>query len=175
MFKKALRKLQTVRSENNLSNYFRCKSDYKRLCKTKRLQYNREYLCKIDRSVNDARVFWRELRNLSGSNSTPREADIPLLSWYEHFSALFSADGEEDQDTNVRPTVDVPLDDIEQVVFNSPITDEEVLLAVKHININKAVGGILLPQHIVHGISILLPVIVKLFNRLFITGTFPEK
>lgn len=43
------------------------------------------------------------------------------------------------------------------------------------MKLNKAVGGVIIPQHLVYGVNVLLPFIRKLFNRLFLKGEFPKQ
>ena len=53
---------------------------------------------------------------------------------------------------------------------------DELLRAVSSLNCQISAGGTLVPQHIVHGISVLKPFtcIFRLFNRLFLCGEFPS-
>jgi len=66
------------------------------------------------------------------------------------------------------------VNDVEDCLFNECITEDELLRAVSSLNCQKSVGGTLVPQHIVHGISVLKPFIFRLFNRLFLCGEFPS-
>jgi len=59
-------------------------------------------------------------------------------------------------------------------IFNSDITDEELLHSIKSLNKKKAHGGNIIPQKLVYGASALLPYIRKLFQRLFTRGEFPD-
>jgi len=43
------------------------------------------------------------------------------------------------------------------------------------LNANKSVGGTLIPEHLIYGINVLLPLTRKLFNMLFTRGEFPEQ
>jgi len=55
---------------------------------------------------------------------------------------------------------------IEELIFNSDTSPSEVLDSVKSLKLNKYAVGNIAPS-IVYGIDVLLPFIVKLFNRVF--------
>jgi len=58
-------------------------------------------------------------------------------------------------------------------VLNSEITAEVVTAAVKQLNINKASSGELISAQFVYSIYFLLPYLVRIYNRLFMSGQFP--
>ena len=95
--------------------------------------------------------------------------------WHEHFSSLFAADDIDDDDSMGSYPEDAPTDEVQDILFSSPITESEIITAVRKLNVNKASGGILVPQHFVFGLNKLLPYMIKLFNRLFMNGEFPDK
>ncbi|MEW8548219.1 MAG: reverse transcriptase family protein [Candidatus Thiodiazotropha sp.] len=67
------------------------------------------------------------------------------------------------------------MDDVEQVVFNSPITEEEILKSVKSMKESKSAGLDNLPPGIfIHCIDIIIPLVKRFFNRLLDLGEFPE-
>lgn len=57
---------------------------------------------------------------------------------------------------------------------DSPITEEEIMRAVEHLNSNKSpdIGGIL-ADTIKNSLSQIVPVSVALFNHIFDIGQFP--
>ena len=63
---------------------------------------------------------------------------------------------------------------MEHVLFNSEISDDEIITAVKSLKPDKSVAGLLSPAHFLYGIEQLLPFIRILFNRLFRNGEFPS-
>ena len=80
-----------------------------------------------------------------------------------------------DVDDNQRVPDNATDDDIQELVFNSPITDDEIKQSMKSVNANKFVSGTLIPEHLIYGIHVLLPFIRKHFNMLFTRGQFPEQ
>jgi len=75
---------------------------------------------------------------------------------FQHFSRLYDSERDGNDDNNFQH--DIPeenIDDIHDLLFNSPITEEEVTKSIKHINVNKATGGNLYQQHLIYGLSVL--------------------
>ena len=69
--------------------------------------------------------------------------------------------------------MDEPDDEIEYLILNERISDDEMLHAVKHLKKGKSAGPYgILPEFFIECIDTLLPVIRKLFNRLFMNGLF---
>jgi len=52
------------------------------------------------------------------------------------------------------------------LLFNSPITEEDVTKSIKHINVNKATGGNLYQQHLIYGLSVLKLFLTEYEQRL---------
>ena len=137
------------------------------MCKRKRCLYNKRTISKLESTCN--RDFWAYIRRLTGK---PRsEPNITLEEWYEHFKGVFTL-----------PNYDSPaelgdkqviIDDIEDVIFNSCITYEEIYASIKSLNVKKAVDGNVIPQQLIYVKTVLLPFLSKLFNRLYMTGEFP--
>ena len=74
---------------------------------------------------------------------------------FQHFSRLFDSERDGNDDSNFQDDVkEANIEDIQDLLFNSPITEEEVTKSIKHINFNKATGGNLYPQ-LIYGISVL--------------------
>ena len=79
------------------------------------------------------------------------------------------------ENNNDNNNIDIDMDEIEEIVFNAPITEEEILKSVRALKTSKAAGFDNLPPGIFkHGIDIILPLVTRLFNRLFDLGEFPE-
>ena len=67
------------------------------------------------------------------------------------------------------------MGEIEEIVFNAPITEEEILKYVRNLKISEAAVLENLPPGIFkHGIDIILPLVKRLFNRLFDSSEFPD-
>jgi hypothetical protein len=171
---RCLKRFRSSRSDHNLLEYVKSKHIYKNVCRRKRLEYNKMYLNKLDSSIHNSRSFWHEIKSFTGR---PRvEPNISLEQWYDHFSKLFSPDSDQPINDDIQVDDNVgTLDEIQDAILNSEIMDNEILDAIKSLNVNKSVGGNLLPKQLVYGANVLLPFLCRLFNRLFSKGEFPDK
>jgi hypothetical protein len=173
--RKQLKRYRLNRNDRNLNTYLNSKNEYKSLCKRKRLVYDRKYTNKVESSVSNPRMFWREIGSVL--NKPNVHSRIPIDRWFDHFSGLFSngrGNNHVCDETCNDANIDGSFNEIENLIFNSVISDDEILQSVKELKLNKASGGNLIPQHLVYGINALLPFINRLFNRLFALGEFPE-
>ena len=60
------------------------------------------------------------------------------------------------------------------LTFNSEITDEEILKSVKSLKCGTSAGtDELIPEFLIKSIDNILPLINRLFNRIFDTADFP--
>ena len=67
----------------------------------------------------------------------------------------------------------INIDECQDELFNSPISDKEILEAVKCLNPSKANSGVLLAKHFIYSIDIILPFVNIILNKIFSTGYFP--
>ena len=78
-------------------------------------------------------------------------------------------------DENIEIDPDTNIDDLQDSIFNSQITEEEIIKSVHALYESKAAGlDQISPGFFIHGIDIILPLVVRFFNRLFESGEFPE-
>ena len=92
--RKLLKRLRLQRSDQNLNDYIESKCKYKKVCRQKRLLFNKKYLQKVESYVNDSLKFWCEIKKVLSKPKS--EADISLDKWFEHLSTLFSNDNTEE-------------------------------------------------------------------------------
>ena len=104
--------------------------------------------------------------------------NITLEECVNHFDKLLNP---ETRDVNDEDNVlidinfDEPVDDIDDYIFNTEISEDEIWLAVKHFRKGKkSEPDCILPEFFIYGIDSFIHVLVKLFNRLFATGEYPE-
>ena len=102
--------------------------------------------------------------------------NITLEQWKVYFERLFEYNGETNEKDIINIFVEEPvLDDVEDFIFNSEVTEEEILRVVWALKQEKSAG----PDSIVSGlfincIELILPILHKLFNRIFEHGEFPK-
>lgn len=139
----------------------------------KRKAYNTTRIDTLISSINDSKAFWSKLKTLTSKRNSSDTCTISKADWLTHFENLFASEGDEDSNDNIE--IDEPDDEIENLIFNSEITDDKLMFAVKSLNAGKAPGpDELIPEMFISNVEIILPVLNKLFNRLFFEGTFPD-
>ena len=95
-----------------------------------------------------------------------------LDAFYEHFKNQNETPDGDDE-------VDIDFDQIspENInnILNSPITEDEILCAVKNLKNNKASGyDNIVDEHIKHTIHMMMPIYCKLFYLILNTGKIPN-
>ena len=150
MFKSVSKK----KNDDTLNAYLHSKSAYRNTCRHKRNTYNKTYLNKVESCIGTTKTFWREIKKVLRKPKTV--PDISLDDWFNHFSALFANNDTDSQ--HIDPLVenasqDCNLDGIQEMIFNSDITDDEILKSVKLLKLNKASGGNVIPQQFVYGVK----------------------
>ena len=174
--KRLLKRFRTYRTVENINSYIDAKKEYKNICKKKKYTYYKLFVDKMHNLTHN-KTFWDELKKLTSRSMTGNS--ISNDQWFEHFSSLFAYRNENIQNENDSETESVhegndSQEDAMHSLLNCEITDNEVMEAVKHLNINKAASGKLVARHIKFGITALLPYIRILFNRLYTFGEFPK-
>ena len=171
---KLLRKFRNSKSSDDLDKYLDCKNKLKGLIKENKLKTYRNKVDSIENSVTDSQQFWKQIKSLT--NNPESLPSISTQSWYNHFNTLFN-DIVPDDYTDTSENIDVSnlsYNEAEDILFNSEITSDEVNEAVKELNINKSSSGSLVPNHLVYSIDLIMPYILKIFNRIFKSGVFPD-
>ena len=170
----ALRNYRTNKTNVNFDIYWSFKSKYKNTCRTKRWNYEKSKTTSLENSLKNPRLFWEKVRELTGH--TVRTPDISDEAWLVHFKTLFG-----DAETVTENIFDVPnssadedFSEIENDILNTEITSYEISAAIKGLKLNKSSTGQLVPAHFIYGLHFLLPYIVKIFNKIYMSGIFPE-
>lgn len=124
-----LRIFRRSRCESNLNAYVTARNEFKSYCNTKRMEYFDNQLNKLIDSANNPKIFWRKLKYMC-SKAMPSSNSISPDESKTYFENLF--------DLNVDFNIEEPTillgnseNEIEDYIFNSEITDEEILRAVK--------------------------------------------
>lgn len=167
-----LHRFRNTRSENNLLEYKNARKTFRNIVDEKRLEYNTKSLDSLISSMNDSKSFWSKLKALTRKHKPNSVSGISIGDWLTHFETLFANQSEEEITDDIE--IEVPDSEIENLIFNSEITEDEIVFAVKSLRAGKAPGpdGII-PEMFINTIDIILPILNKLFNRLFLRGEFP--
>ena len=163
----ALRRFRNSNTDTDLSEYLAKCNDFKNLIRTKKQDFNENQIDYLD-----SKTFWGKIKSMSGKNTRKSLGKISKEDWYKHFQNLFKTT--ENINVPVELEIDAPDDEIEFLIFSSEITDDEILAAIKHLKVGKSAGpDNLIREFFKKSIHIILPVLNKLFNRLFLNGYFP--
>ena len=68
---------------------------------------------------------------MSGKNTRRTSCNISKEAWYEHFQTFFATT--ENIEVPAELEINTPADEIESLIFSSEITDDEILLVIKHL------------------------------------------
>jgi len=170
-----LRNYRNHRSEGNLQLYLEQKKLFKALCNDKQKEYNKNQLDDLCSKVNNPNSFWSKLKQMTFTQKRSSNT-ITTEQWIHHFEGLLNPCLANDENTdNIDVTVVEPENEIDEFIFNSEITEDEIRLAIKHMKAGKKSGpDNLIPEFFIYGVDIILPILVKLFNRIFETGEYPD-
>ena len=108
--------------------------EYKNLLKSKKKQHNDTLLNMLLASVKSQRDFWEAVHKVSFKRKFVRN-DIAVDDWFQHFRTLLEK--EVNNDDIIDSSID---DDDENHTLNRPISEAEVLLALRKIKLRKAPG-----------------------------------
>lgn len=143
---------------------------------TRRDTYNNNKLNDLIENYHTPRSFWKMLNTMC-SQGTRVNNTISPEQWKTHFEQLFNVNFETEDGSNINEMLneDVEFDELENAIFNNEITDEEILKAVKSMRRDKSGGeDSIIPECFIYGIDIIVHILNRLFNRLFMTGEFPD-
>ena len=125
-------------------------------------------------SIDDSKSFWSKLKSLTSKTNQAKITNISKQDWLNHFENLFSSDSLDNSDIIEDIEIEGSDDEIEHLIFNECISDDEILYAVKHLKmVNQQGLTVYCQKFFIECIDILLPVLSRLFNRLFKNGLFP--
>ena len=126
-------------------------------------------------SVKSQRDFWEAVHKVSFKRKLVRN-DIAVDDWFQHFRTLLEKGVNNDDITDSAIDDDNDGDDDdENHTLNRPISEAEVLLALRKIKLRKAPGpdGII-GEIIRYSGNQVVHFFVKFFNTLFEKGIFPD-
>ena len=126
--------------------------------------------------------FVTKLNNLKGKNpklywkllqgNKKDSINVPLEAFKKHFEEL----SVEAADTNsIYPFPEFDVRDLNTSSLNQPFSEQEIRKFVKNLKNNKAAGiDEIINEYIKSSIDLMLPIYIKLFNRVLDTGEIPE-
>jgi len=147
---------------------------FENLLKNKK-KHNDTLLNMLLASVKSQRDFWEAVHKVSLKRKFVRN-DIAVDDWFQHFRTLLEKEVNNDDITDSAiDDDDDDDDDDENHTLNRPVSEAEVLLALRKIKLGKAPG----PDGIIGKIirysgNQVVHFFVKLFNTLFDKRIFPD-
>ena len=116
----------------------------------------------------DPKEYWKILNEYKKP-----EVRISNAALYDHFKSLSSNNGGQDQDTGI-DFLHLSNQGESQILLDKTITQEEIIHAIDNLKNNKSAGpDKILNEYIKSTKGLLLPLYVKLFNRVLNEGKVP--
>jgi hypothetical protein len=152
-----------------LDSYLESTKEYNSVKKKKRREFRKQKADVLNDNVNNTPVFWKELKQLGGSNKSGISECIKIEDWFEHFKNLLE---HETEDRNTSRDLSDNLDDI----LDTNISREEVRLAIKDLKNGKS-GGLdgIIPEMLKEGGEEIVDLFTSIFNCVFNNGVYPEE
>ena len=176
LFYTALNMYRQDKTELNRINMINKRSEYKQCIRRARFDYDRAETQKLlSAREKNAKLYWKMLKGSCGI----KDPNISLDSFESYFKAVNSP-----EDRFYTPDHDVLyfMERYEKNEFNImfeelnlPFTHDELLKSIKHLNSDKSGGpDMYLNEFFIHGKNVLSSHLLKLFNKIFEIGYFPE-
>ena len=177
-----LREYRRGRNENNLIAYKQGRNRFKSRCKTQRKLHNKKVLDDLVSDSKNPKSFWNKLKNICNSRHQ-RQNNITKDQWKSHFEKLFNDNTRNENIDNIMHEdeiedvfqYDLTENELEDIIFNSEITNEEVLKSIQALKCGKSAGtDEIIPEFFIHSVDNILPLLNRFFNRMFDKAEFPN-
>ena len=175
-----LREFRRERNDFNLAAYKQACSRFKASCDKQRETHNKTVLDDLVANSENPKSFWNKLNRIC--NTRPQRANnITKQQWSDHFESLFKEnnitdESYQDEIEHNDINYDIEESELEDVIFNSEITNEEILKAIQSLKRGKSARiDELIPEFFIYSVDVLLPLLYRFFNRIFDTADFPEQ
>ena len=175
LFKKNLRRLlhrySRSLNENHKQVYFDARKQYKKLVREKKGNYRSKVICVLENSLKTPDLFWKQIREISGNKR--KHNNIGNDAWYQHFKSVFNPNLDTTDNCIFESSKSyVNTEDEDELV--SEITDDEIILSISKLKKGRSAGADgIVGEMLKAGAHYLVPYLQKLFNKIFISGTFP--
>jgi hypothetical protein len=148
------------------------KLQYDRMKKEKRKLHNENLLQNVIHSKN-TKQFWESIKKFRPSKSNASN-NISTKQWEEHFSKLFKKQEQKPSQPKTPPPRPPPT--TPNTEMDLPITEEELMTAVKKLSKNKAPGIDGIPNEVLKAISIRhRHNLLKIMNEILESGEIPQQ
>lgn len=176
--RKLAKKLHINPNQDTLKIFHAKKKEYRKLLKRKKIEFKNKLLNEMDYlHSRNPKEYWKIFDKLKNLDSTPKSCSVgidPLVTYFESLlnKKYLSSD----------PTLDAHMDSFisenKNTIFNElnfSISLDEISKAIDRLKINKASGtDLILNEMLKAGKSSLLPILHTIFNRILLSGNFPD-
>ena len=174
--RKQLRKFHKSNAATDKDAYTARRNEYKELLRQKKTSHRQTILDSLHNSSNNPATFWKTIKSISAKKSISNK--IEKEEWYQHFHKLFNDFPEDDTENYNSNESDTDSDFGENVdidVLESDITECEVYAAIRSLGNRKAAGPDgMIGEFFKNSAASVVPFLVKYFNKLFTSGSYPE-
>ena len=154
-------------------DYCNTRKEYKRLLNKKKKEFNNSVIKDLVLTIGNQQEFWNRIRNIMPKRRNVHSS-IPKETWFRHFSSLL--DREIITENALTDHTDENDEIFENNPINRPISEEEILLAIKKLKKRKSAGpDCITSEFLKNACPQILPFFVKFLNALFDKGIFPEQ
>lgn len=168
-------------NSNLIQNFQHKRKHYRKLVNRKRSAFRQSILNRLDKlEGQNPNAFWKlfnKLRNMDKLNKSCSQNPISCDQWVDHFNRLMN--NVSSSCLEHEASLNEYIDSNKSLIFNElnfTITPSEILTCMKKLKKGKAPGpdGILNEMlKVGMGTPLLLPMLVRTFNYILTSGTFP--
>ena len=165
-----LRKFRRTNGSLDLHNYKASKARLKNVCRSKRIQFEKEKRSELLNACRNPRNYWKTIKQNCNKKS-PLKDQVSSETWVHYFQNLLNMEvGSENEHLLQNITQDHDCNDLDR-----PISNTEIISSIKSIHSNRSPGpdGICIEMFKSMQNEI-LPFLNILFNQTYDSGILPE-
>ncbi|MCG7875093.1 MAG: reverse transcriptase family protein [Candidatus Thiodiazotropha endolucinida] len=170
-FLNAKRCFRILNSDSNRTAFLESRSDFLRTKKRAKIKYQNEQKSKLaNMSKTAPKQFWKNVNKFRNKKSSA-SGDLTIGEFQEHFNRIMnSSNNDENMNFFNIPNLNVQVEDLDK-----PITEAEVQNVIRSLKRGKSPGfdGIL-NDFFLDTTTFISPYLVKIYNKIFDSGTYPE-
>lgn len=164
-FNRAKHEYSRCRIDANRINLTRCRSNLNKAKRRAKAVYKFEEGRRVKNLAKaNPKQFWKEIKKFTKRKSKISE-NLTSDDFFKHFSNVFQTQSEENFDTG----------EAQNLMLDSPFTEQELKNVILSLKSNKSPGiDGLIGEIFKCSLDIMSPLLVKLFNVIFLQGIYPN-
>ena len=168
--RKFLKKFKKFNNDENRHNFCVSRREYKHLLHRKKKAFNDSMIQKLIDAIHDQKLFWESVYKICPKRLYVKN-EIKVDDWFRHFKTLLEQD-----DLLAGQANEEGWEDENDQFFNRPISQEEILLALRNLKPKKAAGpDCIIGEILKHSGPYIVPFFLRFFNTLFDNGIYPNQ